>query len=95
MVSLSKKKIQYIQNQHLAAIINKQADGSNMFLERLTWAEGFSAKKKLVRSGLFPDKKEMAHRYNVTETSPKIYALYLTRLWKLLPPQKPPPPRCK
>lgn len=81
---LTQKKMQHIQNQHLASIINKGADGSNMFLERLAWAEGPSSRIKLLRASLFPDREEMAKRYNIPETSPKIYALYLTRLWKLL-----------
>jgi hypothetical protein len=91
---LTKKKMQHIRNRHLAAILNKGAD-SNMFLERLTWAEGTTARMRLLRASLFPEREEMAQRYNVSVNSPKIYALYLTRLWKLINPQKPTPPRCQ
>jgi hypothetical protein len=81
---LSKKKIQHIRYQHLTTILNGGFEGSKSFFERLTWAEGLTAKQKLIRSGLFPDKKEMAQRYNVSEKSSKIYGLYLTRLWKMV-----------
>jgi hypothetical protein len=92
---LTQKKREHIHNQHLAVILNGGFEGSKSFFERLTWAEGFSAKQKLIQSGLFPDKKEMSHRYNIPETSPKIYLLYVKRLLKLISTPKPTPTRCQ
>jgi hypothetical protein len=92
---LSKRKLQHIRNKHLATILNGGFEGSKSFFDRLAWAEGFLAKQKLIRSGLFHDRKEMAQRFNVPENSPKIYGLYLLRLIKIITTQKPTPPRCQ
>jgi hypothetical protein len=81
---LSGKKIDYIQNHHLSAILHKNNSGSRIFFQRLAWAEGISKKLKLLRMALIPERREMAHRYNIPESSPKLYGLYMHRLWKII-----------
>jgi hypothetical protein len=80
---LSRKKTDYIQNGYFPTILNGGITGLKIFFERLTWAEGFSKKLKLLRMALLPERREMVDRYHISENSPKIYILYISRLWTL------------
>ncbi len=80
---LSQKKIQYVHNQYLTTVLNGGFEGYKNFLKRLLWAEGLPERLKLLRMGLFPDRKEMAQRYSVSENSLNIYSLYMNRLLKM------------
>ncbi|OGW36764.1 MAG: hypothetical protein A2Y97_13655 [Nitrospirae bacterium RBG_13_39_12] len=81
---LSGKRINYLENHYLAAILDKNNTGTKIFLERLVWAEGFLKKLKLIRTALFPERREIADRFNIPENSPRLYGLYMSRLWKIL-----------
>ena len=81
---LSRRKTNYIQHHHLTTILNGGINGSKIFLQRLAWAQGFSARLNLLRMSLFPDRQEMADRYQISEQSLRLYGFYVLRLWKLL-----------
>jgi hypothetical protein len=80
---LSRRKTNYIQNNYVKRILNGDGANAKIFFNRLMWAERFSKKLRLLRMALFPDRQEIAHRYSTSESSSKIYGIYVMRLWKL------------